>query len=154
MALTDCIGKLELELTHITAAKTTKDTHSLINSTNCGYQSAAVPSNDKKLTSYKVKQAAKVSLVYQWGIVSYSQAVESNNRGRVSKALQEQALSGTHGLLKKYKVKLEFSCITVTREGGKRTHHYHTETMKEHRLTRCHDNVEWQDETHPLRKQS
>jgi hypothetical protein len=64
MALTDCIGKLELELTHITAAKTTKDTHSLLNPTNCGYQSAVVLSNDKKLTSYKVKQAAKTSQIH------------------------------------------------------------------------------------------
>jgi hypothetical protein len=99
MALTDCISKLELELTHITAANTTKDTHSLLNPTNCGYQSAVVLSNDKKLTSYKVKQAAKVSQVYPWGIVSCSQAVESNNRGRVSDAMQEQPLSGTHRLL-------------------------------------------------------
>jgi hypothetical protein len=64
-ALTDCIGKLQLELTHITATKTTKDTHSLLNSTNSGYQSAILLSNIKKLTSYKVKQAAKVSQVYR-----------------------------------------------------------------------------------------
>jgi hypothetical protein len=89
MALTDCIGKLELELTHITAAKMTKDTHSLLNPTNCGYQSVAVLSKDKKLTSYKVKQAAKVNQVYPWGIISCSQAVGSNNCGRVSNALQE-----------------------------------------------------------------
>jgi hypothetical protein len=66
MALTDCIDELQLELTDITAAKTTRDTHSLLNPTNCGYQSAAVLSNDKKLTSYKIKQAAKVSQVYPW----------------------------------------------------------------------------------------
>jgi hypothetical protein len=98
MALTDYIGKLQLELTHITAGKTTKDTHSLLNSINCGYQSAVALSN-KKLTSYKVKQAAKVRQEYPWGIVGCSQAVESSNRGRVSNALQEQLLSGTHRLL-------------------------------------------------------
>jgi hypothetical protein len=101
MTLTDCIGKLQLELTHITAEKTTKDTHSLLNPTNCGYQSAVVLSNNKKLTSYKVKQAAKVRQEYPWGIVSSSQAIESSNRGRVSNALQEQPLSGTHSLLDK-----------------------------------------------------
>jgi hypothetical protein len=100
MALTDCIGKLQPELTHITAAKTTKDTHLLLNSTDYGYQSAIVLSN-KKLTSYNVKQAAKVSQVYPWGIVGCSQAVESNNRGGVSNELQEQSLSGTHRLLGK-----------------------------------------------------
>jgi hypothetical protein len=84
---------------HITAAKTTKDTHSLLNSINCGYQSAVALSNNEKLTSYRVKKAAKVSQVYRLGIVSCSQAVESNNRGRVSNALQEQPLSETHRLL-------------------------------------------------------
>jgi hypothetical protein len=55
MALTDCIGKLQLELTYMMAMKTTKDTHSLLNPTNCGYQSAVVLLNDKKLTSCKFK---------------------------------------------------------------------------------------------------
>lgn len=99
MALTDCITKLQLQLAYITAAKTTKDADSLLNPTNWGYQST-IALSDKKLTSYKVKQAANVSQVYPWGIVSYSQAVELNSRGRVSNALQEQPLSGTHGLLK------------------------------------------------------
>jgi hypothetical protein len=61
MALTDYIGKLQLELTHITAGKTTKDTHSLLNSTDCGYQPAVALSNNKKLTSYKVKQAVRLA---------------------------------------------------------------------------------------------
>jgi hypothetical protein len=123
MVLTDCIGKLQLELImHITATKTTEDTHALLNSTNRRYQSAAVLTSDKKLTSYKVKQAAKISQGNPWGIVSCSQTVESSNRGRVSNALQGTTVEWNSPPVKQRHVKLELSSINVTREWCKITH--------------------------------
>ena len=64
---------------------------------------------------------------------SYSQAIELNSRGQVSNVLQEQPLSGTHGLIKT-PCEVRLSSITVMRKGAKELTRYQTETMKERGL--------------------